>query len=242
MHEEVGVPANGGVLSGVLFLGNGDSEKKPAALLIHGWQSGQNRMFETAEILSGLGITCLTIDLRGHGKTPGDLNTLSRKDFLADVIAGYDFLVHREDVDSARIGVVGSSFGGYFAALLASKRKLAWMVLRVPADFVDDGFDKAKRADASAIAPLITASTPWKATRALRSIHEFAGNVLLVESGNDDIIPSETIANFRNAVSDPADLTYILMEGAPHSLTRAPEYKKQFNEIVQKWVSANGMV
>jgi hypothetical protein len=144
--QEIKIPARERVLSGNLFPApEGGVVKKPAALLLHGWQSSQIRMFSTAEMLSSRsGMTCLTVDLRAHGKSEGVLGGFSSKDFLDDVLAAYDFLAAQPNVDSSRIGVIGTSFGGYLAALLSSKRNVAWIVLHVPADYPDETFNTPK--------------------------------------------------------------------------------------------------
>lgn len=234
--QEVKIPSDAGELAGTLFRAD-NPLPQPAALLIHGWTSGQDRMYETAEMLmKRSGITCLTVDLRGHGKTEGDLDTLSRKDFLDDVLAAYDFLVAQEGIDANKIGIIGSSFGAYLAALAVGQRKIAWVVLRVPADYPDEGFEESKKiANQPNEAEWRGAPKNWDATAALRAIHSFRGKVLIVESEKDELLPQQIVLNYKNAVSDERDVRYVVMKGAPHSLTRHPEFKKEFNEIVFEW-------
>ena len=239
--REVKISSGNETLVGTLFDAPEDGfTQKPAALLIHGWQSAQDRMFDMAEMLSQKsGITCLTIDLKGHGKSEGKIGEHSRRDFLDDVIAAYDFLVAQPNVDPSKIGVLGSSFGGYLAPLLISKRGVAWMVLRVPADYPDEGFETPKIPSAvderSDVNHWRGQKRSCDSTAALRAVHEFHGKILIVESENDDLIPHQTIQNYVDAVSEKRDLQYELMKGAPHSLTRYPEFKKEFNEIVFEW-------
>ncbi len=45
------------------------------------------------------------------------------------------------------------------------------------------------------------------------------------------------IANYINAVSDKKQLTHIVMKGAPHSLRKHPQLKKEFEEITLKWLA-----
>lgn len=238
--EEVEIPINENpVLVGNIFLASRDGKlKKPAALLIHGWQSGQDRMFDTAQMFSTkLGVTCLTFDLRGHGKSVGNLQQLSRKVFLDDVIAVYDLLAKRDDVDTKQIGVLGSSFGSYLAALLSSKRKIDWMVLRAPADYPDKGFELPKLQTHEQLGVKEWRSQPrnWESSNALKSLHSFNGKVLIVESGKDETLPRQTLLNYKNAASDKRNLKYVIMENAPHSLTGHSEFKEKFNNIVYEW-------
>ena len=180
-----------------------------------------------------MGAACLTVDLRGHGKTGGDLELFSRKDFLDDVLAAYDFLTLQENVDKTRMGVVGSSFGGYLAALLTARRSLSWAVLRVPADYPDEGFMESK-----ALAPDDMGwryqERAWNTTDALRSVHSFGGKLLIVESEKDEVIPRQTLLNYQDATQGSA--TYITMKNAPHSITRHPDFKREFNQTVLQWL------
>jgi len=61
---------------------------------------------------------CLTFDLRGHAETRPQFETVSRALNLRDLIAAYDLLAQRHHVDPGSIAVVGSSYGGYLAAIL----------------------------------------------------------------------------------------------------------------------------
>jgi esterase/lipase len=240
--EEVQITTTAGrILNGNIFRALDDTGgAKPAALLIHGWTSGQDRMFDMAEALSmRSGITCLTIDLGGHGKSEGKIGELSRKDFLDDVLAAYDFLVAQPNVDMSKIGALGSSFGAWLAAMLTAERKVNWVVMRVPADYPDDDFETPKQVvneeKGSPAYEWRTHSRSWDATAALRAIHNFRGKVLLVESENDELIPSQLVQNFANAVVEKRDLRHEIMKGASHSITRTPEHKAKFVEIVLDW-------
>lgn len=240
--EEVHITTKSGrTLNGNIFRALNDGlGAKPAALLLHGWTSGQDRMFDMGEALSTrAGVICLTIDLGGHGKSEGKIGELSRKDFLDDVLAAYDFLATQSDVDASKIGVLGSSFGAWLAAMLTAERKVNWVVMRVPADYADDDFEvpkqivnEEKRSSAYAWR---THARNSDATAALRAIHNFRGKVLLVESENDELIPSQLVKNFADAVVEKRDLRHEVMKGASHSITRAPEHKSKFVEIVLDW-------
>ncbi len=239
--EKINLTHKKELLSGWLFSPPPDTgpERKPAAILIHGWHSSQERMFSTAETLSSKsGMVCLTIDLRAHGESTSDIHELSASDFLDDVVAAYDFLARREDVDPEQIGVIGSSFGGYLAALLTLKRKIEWMVLRAPANYPDHGFIKPKLSHALwrwLKALWLRQPRYWRSTLALKAVHEFPGKILIVESEKDDVIPHRTIRNYINAVSDKRNVQHKILKGAPHSLRKNPELQAILNDIIFEW-------
>ncbi|MDD5050634.1 MAG: alpha/beta fold hydrolase [Candidatus Pacebacteria bacterium] len=233
------IKGNGYTLEGNVFLPKEKGTKRPALLLLHGWNSTQERMFDTAKMLAEkFGFICLTLDLRGHGKSAGDKNSLSRKDFLDDVILGYDFLAKRSEVDTEKIGVSGSSFGGYLALLLSQKRNLNFIILRAPADYPDETFEKPKGMifEQAKINEWREHKRDSESTLALRAIHTFPGEILIIESEKDEMVPHQTILNFKNAVPDLTQLEHALIKNAPHSLSKYPELQKEANEIVARWI------
>src|SRR4030095_7433149 len=109
----------------------------PGVLFVHGWGGDQRQYVARAHELSALGCVCLTFDLRGHAQTQARHDSVSREDNMRDVLAAYDYLAALRNVDSDAIAVVGSSYGGYLAALLTERRPVKWLSLRVPALYKD---------------------------------------------------------------------------------------------------------
>lgn len=71
-------------------------------------------------------------------------------------------------------------------------------------------------------------------TFALHALHNFKGDVLLIESEKDEIVPHPIMQNFINAVEDKSKLTHIVMRGAPHSTKPGP-FKEEVNRILVDW-------
>ncbi len=212
-------------------------EKNPAILFIHGWTSERKRSYQYAESLSDLGYFCFLFDLGGHGESEGDLDKYTNKEFLDDALNTYDYLDGIENVDSGKISAVGSSFGGYLVALLSEKRKLKNLVLRAPADYPNEGFNNIKKSlggDDPDIMNWRSKKKNFKETFALNAIHNFTGNVLLLESENDDRIPHQTIENYAQAIKDKKKLKHIILKGAPHSI-RKGKYRDGVEKIMVEW-------
>ena len=55
--------------------------------------------------------------------------------------------------------------------------------------------------------------------RALEACANFLGDVLLVESQHDTIVPSSVTANYRTAFAQARSLTLRVIEGADHALS-----------------------
>ena len=222
--------SSGGIkLQGNLFIPKGGGKNSPAVLVIHGWTSRQDRHFGLAEALAKAGYVCLTFDLRGHGVSEGDIKDYSRKEFLDDMIAAYDYLSKVPGVDAKNVTAIGSSFGSYLSALLSSKRDCKALVLRVPANYPDKGFDEPhypvrhaiySPASPSPLAEWKLEPHTYQEVSSLRALHDFKGRILIVESEKDETVPQQCVKDYANAVVDTTHLTYVVMRGALHSISK----------------------
>jgi len=227
--EDISFISHGYKLSGHLFMAS--QPKQMAFLLIHCWKGVQNKA--AAQTLADLGYTCLTYDLRGHNDSEGTLADFSRADFLADAVVAYDFL--RQKVgDNVKIGVIGGSFGSYMAVLLTELRPVACLSLRVPASYPDEGFTAPKLRIPS------VKTWEWRNqpldpnNKAFHALHNFKGEVQIIESENDELVPHQAVQNYADSVPDKSKLQYTVMRGAPHTLT-AEKHKEEYVELLTNW-------
>ncbi len=225
-------------LAGAVFYPEKLKEKNPAILFVHGWTSEKERSYQYAEKLSELGFICMLFDMRGHGDSEGDIKKFTIREFLDDVITAYDYLSDIEGVDRSHISAVGSSFGGYLIAQLSEKRKVKSLALRVPADYPNEDFDKSKYLFSGSESPEIVA---WRKldkkpndTFALQAVSNYQGKVLIIESGNDYIVPRESVQNYINAFADESRLTHIIIKDAPHSI-REGKFRDEVTKILVDW-------
>ena len=192
----------------------------PGVLFVHGWGGSQQKYLARAREAAELGCICLTFDLRGHENTRSQFETVSREQNLRDVVAAFDALTRHPGVDSGAMAVVGSSYGGYLAAILTSMRRVRWLALRAPALYKDSEWELPKWQlkklhDLEAYRQLRVKPDE---SRALAACVTFEGDVLIVESENDSIVPHPVIENYREACAHARSLTYRVLEGADHGL------------------------
>jgi uncharacterized protein len=64
----------------------------------------------------------------------------------------------------------------------------------------------------------------------------FEGDVLLVESEHDDIIPHPVFANYRAAFKNVRSLTYRLIEAADHGLSEQA-WQQAYRTLLVKWMT-----
>ncbi|WP_395396289.1 alpha/beta fold hydrolase (plasmid) [Novosphingobium sp. BL-8A] len=208
----------------------------PGVLFIHGWGGSQEQDLLRAEEIAQLGCVCFTFDLRGHARHDEDRNRVTRSDGLADVIAAYDFLVAQQAVDVSAIAVVGTSYGGYLATLLTAVRPVAWLALRVPALYPDADWEVPKALlDRGTIERYRNHFRSGHQDRALAACERFTGDVLIVESEQDDYVPHATISSFMAAFRRSRSLNYRVLKGADHAL-RDETHRKKYNTLLINWI------
>lgn len=198
--------------------------RRPGILFAHGLGSAQKRYRIRAQVAAReLDVACLTFDFSGHGQhgLPSELETVTPEDHLADLSAAYDELARLSFVESTAIGVCASSYGAYIATLLTRKKPVARLLLRAPGMYGDDDYRRplawGRESRASASASMLTAS-----------LAAFKGEVLILESGADEIVSPEVIAAYRAACPKAR---HKVIAGATHRLT-SPEWEKQFLEAI----------
>jgi uncharacterized protein len=105
----------------------------PAVLILHGF-TGQrmepHRLFVLfSRLLAEHGIASLRFDFRGSGESEGGFDEMTPSREVEDVIAAYQFLRSRPEIDSAKLGLLGLSMGGMVAALSVARPDLEFAAL-----------------------------------------------------------------------------------------------------------------
>lgn len=211
--------------------------KLPGVLFVHGWGGSQQQYLARAHEIAALGCICLTFDLRGHARHQSQHEAVTREDGLRDVLAAYDALLDHPAVDPSSIAVVGSSYGGYLAAILTELRAVRWLALRVPALYKDEDWSTPKRRlDRKELAAYRRTTVDPEGNRALRACAKFEGDALVVESEHDTIVPHPAVQNYIAAFKRARSLTYRVIEAADHSLSE-PRWQRAYTSLLVSWMS-----
>jgi dienelactone hydrolase len=102
-----------------------DDGPAPVMIMWNGLDSTKEHMYSSdhwAELAAG-GISCLMVDCPGSGEALRLQGLTARIDTEAWAGACVDYLLTRPDVDTAKIGLVGWSLGGYYAPRAAAFEK-----------------------------------------------------------------------------------------------------------------------
>jgi hypothetical protein len=209
----------------------------PGVLFIHGWGVDRDTYLNRARELAALGCICLLFDMRGHAATAEQRDEVTREDNLADVVAAYDHLAAHPMVDPGAIAVVGSSYGGYLAAVLTGVRPVRWLGMRVPALYQDEDWlvPKQELRD-HGLEAFRQQSVEPAGNRALGACAAFRGDVLLVPSGEDEVIPEPVTRNYLRALTGVRSLTYRVIDGADHALSQQP-WQQFYASLLLGWIN-----
>src|SRR4051812_13170479 len=121
MEQRITFESDGLALAGLLGTPDGGG-KRPAFLVLHGFGSNKDGGVSkaVAALLTGFGYVTLRFDMRGCGDSAGERGRVICLEQVADTRHARAWLATRPEVDPARIGVIGNSFGAAVAVYTAA--------------------------------------------------------------------------------------------------------------------------
>ena len=206
-----------------------------AVLWLQGFTStieGHNDGCERMSVASNVPFAIL--NYAGHGNHPVPLERATRKQQFEEVCAVYDELVSR---GFDKIIVIGGSFGGYMAALLAGVREPQAVVLRAAANYKDEEFDcpysettESKEGEAKDLyRKSIDKTYSNKATEALKA---FDGTSYIIEHEADTVIVANIPQSYYHVAKHG---NYIVIRGLEHSPKLMSNAANWF-DVVERWI------
>ncbi|MCA9918210.1 MAG: alpha/beta hydrolase [Anaerolineales bacterium] len=216
-------------------------------IFVHGYSANRGALLDQAVALHQVGYGALLLDLRNHGDSETAVTTWGLAE-AADVVAAYNYLLTRSEVNATRIGLVGKSMGGGVVALAATQLPdLRVLVLESSYASLAENMPNIVPGIARVpayLAPAIFRRMDAETAESLTEFHtaEIVADLhvpLLVIHGEvDKLVPVAQGQAIFAAANEPKQL--IVIPGAGHLdiFTRNPE---TFTEQVATFLAGKGL-
>jgi uncharacterized protein len=130
--------------------------------------------------------------------------------------------------------VFGSSYGGYTASLLTAERNIRYLALWDPALYLDNNFDVPTKKLIDQDPDVFKKSgLSIENNKALKAVSNFKGDILLIRSGQTDIVPAETFGNYEQVAPSAKTLVKVV-EGSNHNITEKL-WDEEVRDIIYSW-------
>lgn len=221
-----------------------------AVLLCHGFLSGKNSTTNKTltRSLTEQGIATFRFDFFGHGESEGPFEDLTVTIALGQALAALNLLAGR---GYKRIGLIGSSFGGFVAILAASQNPgLACLGLKCPVanfaevlrlEFGEAGLARWKTHHE--IPDVTGGAKPVRLRYALydnsleydgyKAAAKITIPTLIVQGEKDELVPLHQSSRLMEALRGTRHLEII--PGADHAFTRGEDFKKM-TALLSDWM------
>lgn len=214
----VTIPFEGIDLPGYLYRPDiAEGEKVPAVIVIGGTDATKEEADGLgARELALRGVAVLVFDGPGQGEPLRLHNLVSRPDYETVLSCAIDVLEKVDFVDADRIGLVGASLGTYYGTRGATDPRVKALVCHGALfDMVSESSRMQTRPD-HANFKLITGKQSAEEIRDYFSAYNLAAiapkvncPVLIVHSGEDNLVAAEAGYRLRDAFGDNAELVFL---------------------------------
>ncbi len=122
MKQTVSFTSGNANISGHLYLPKNKEEKFPCIVLCHGFCGVKELLLPTfAQYFSDNGFAALTFDYRGFGESGGEPGRLVPNLQIEDIQEAINYVCSLPQIDSSKIALWGTSFGGANAIVAATQ-------------------------------------------------------------------------------------------------------------------------
>ena len=217
-------------LRGSLFIPDGKGPF-PGVVFFHGRGSTRKNYLPMASRLAENGVLTLAFDFRGCGESDGEFENQTHRMGIEDGKAALEFLLS-QDVDRNRIGIQGTSFGGFVTGMILNNYDfIKSVVLRVPAVYSDKDLDIKARIEKSRFKSIEN----WTNISSYKGLEKFKGSLLVIESEKEEVLLPEEVKDYYNVAINAAERKLFTQKNAGHNLNGNPEAKIEFNRITVDW-------
>lgn len=214
--------------------------KSPALLALPGWDDHGKEQFDALSAqLATSGWVCRRANIPDASWPDDRRAAVSRSDSMHAVLEDYMNLASVRGVARGSLGLLGFSYGGYMATFLASAKPVRFMVLRSPALYPDEDWNMPKEElDRPTLRAYRSQLVTPSQNRSLRCCEQFRGDVLLIDSEEDEVIPQQVIQSYERAFGHVRSMTRHTLRGADHELSE-PAMRREYHNMLLEWLNGH---
>ncbi len=217
-------------ISGVLHLP--DVWSRACVIASHGLLSSKDseKYIALGERLSREGFSMLRFDFRGIGESEGKIedDTVSRR--IVDLGSAIDFVRARPGLGN-RIGLVGSSLGGYVSLIKAAMDKEIRSVVVWATPFHLDNLKSNKGTEGYDLpAEAFFKDLP---KHRLLPLLPRVSSCMVIHGEKDELVPVDQAGEIFHSLGEPKEIH--ILEGADHRLTE-PTHRQRAMELTVEWL------
>jgi dienelactone hydrolase len=207
-------------------------------LALPGWDDdGEGQFRSLSARLQPDGWVCRRANIPDASWPAAERAQVSRHDSMGQVLEDYMNLAAVRGVSRSRIALVGFSYGGYMATFLAHAKPVRWLVLRSPALYPDSDWSTPKEElDTQQLAEYRAHVLSPSQNRSLWCCAQFTGDVLLIDSEHDQVIPPPVIESYARSFERARSLTRFTVAQADHELSN-PAWQKAYHDALLDWLA-----
>jgi fermentation-respiration switch protein FrsA (DUF1100 family) len=227
--EKVSFESEGYRIAGVLHLP--DEKKPPCVIASHGLLSSKDseKYIALGEHIARKGMAMLRFDFRGIGESEGSLedDTVSRR--IADLDSGIAFVKSYPGLGT-RVGLLGSSLGGYISLIGASRVKEIRAVVIWATPFHLDDLKSNKGTEGYPL-PGEAFFKDLPKHRLLPLLPKVS-NCMVIQGEKDELVPVDQAWEIFHSLGAPKEIRVI--ENADHRLTN-PAHRQRAIDLSVDW-------
>jgi pimeloyl-ACP methyl ester carboxylesterase len=244
MQQHIEIERNGLMLRGMLHTPENIKGKIPMVILFHGFMNNKCEHYfsfvEVSRKLEELGVASIRCDFIGSGESDGAFEKMSVETEIGDGISILRYARNLDYVDCERIALVGMSFGGLVASIIAGRlpEEVKALCLWAPAAIAARDAKEGRAGDTDLTAALTTGIADIRGHRIGRrfvedsraldvwtEIKPYKNSVLLIWGETDFIVPPEIVREYENAYGDKLEKRMIKGVGHMFETLEAREEK-----------------
>lgn len=194
-------------------------------LFCHGNGGNISHRLETISIFHRMGYSVFIFDYRGYGRSKGHI---SEEGTYRDAVTAYNYLIQRDDVESARVCIFGRSLGGPIAIDLATRVDKGILICESSFTSI---MDMAKVAYGIRIPPRFLSYR----YDALSKIKKVTIPKLVIHGRGDQMIPFEHGKRLFQAAKPPKQ--FYQTSGGHNDIYFDDEYWKRVTEFIERYLT-----